>query len=169
MFYINSIELRKDVDMLQNIFGCVIVLAFAAIFFRISSLKNKKKDYSQYLTTNAYVLQTLDDKWVVEITEENGEKALGMDDQVCFGTFNQDVPKVKKRTVEKVYYWPYDRKNSRYALGGQEMKYSIHFCNPEYEKFRDKQLKRSSTILRCVGVVLTCLAIVVLFFGNETT
>lgn len=169
MFYINSIELRKDVDMLQNMFGCIFILGFAALFFKISCSKDKKRDYVQYQITDAYVLQTLDDKWVVEITEENGEKVLGMDDQVCFGTFNQDVPKVKKRTVEKVYYWPYDRKKSRYALGGQEMKYSIHFCNPEYEKFRDKQLKRSSTILRCIGIILTCLAIAVLFFGNGTT
>lgn len=155
--------------MLQNIFGCIIILGFAALFFWISILKYKKKDYSQYPTTDAYVLQTLDDKWVVEITENNGETSLGMDDQVCFGTFIDDVPKVKKHTVEKIYYWPYDRKNSRYALGGQEMKYSIHFCNPEYEKFRDKQLKRSIIILRFVSICLTCLAIIVLFFGNGTT
>ncbi len=155
--------------MLQNIFGCIFILGFAALFFWISNSKDKKKDYSQYPTTDAYVLQTIDDKWVVEITENNGETSLGMEDQVCFGTFRDDVPKVKKRTVEKVYYWPFDRKNTRYALGGQEMKYSIHFYNPEYEKFRDKQLKRSSIILRCVSVCLACLAIIVLFFGNGTT
>lgn len=137
-------------------------------FFWFGKTDKKKKDYSQYAVADAYVIQTMDNKLVVEITENNGEKSLGMDDQPCVSTFSDNVPKVKKRTIEPVYYWPFDRRNSRYALGGREMKYSIHFCNPEYDAYYNKRLQRSSIVLRCIGGVLAALAIVVLFFGNGT-
>ena len=79
--------------MLQNIFGCIFILGFSALFFWFGKTDKKKKDYSQYAVADAYVIQTMDNKWVVEITENNGEKSLGMDDQPCVSTFSDNVPK----------------------------------------------------------------------------
>ena len=65
-------------------------------FFWFGKTDKKKKDYSQYAVADAYVIQTMDNKWVVEITENNGEKSLGMDDSHVLVHFRIMCQKLKR-------------------------------------------------------------------------
>ena len=151
--------------MIDNIIGFVFIGLFALLFLRIgkSSKTREDKDYSQYPIIEAIVQGTEDNHWIVSFEDENGEMVLGRDDKYTRNSFNPPKIRVRKGAREMVYYWPWDRPNHRYRMNDMELKYHIHFCNPAYESYSGKT--SSFSFMKCIGIMLLVLAIVVLIFA----
>ena len=114
--------------MLQNLLGFFIIGAWAVLILMVSRIisgkyKSTVKNYSIYPKIEAEVAYSTDNRWVVEFEDESGEMVLGMDDEIIFSYFNNNIPRVRRHTKEWVYYWPYDRKGAHFRINGREMKY----------------------------------------------
>jgi hypothetical protein len=157
--------------MIPNIVGFLFIGSWAAFFFIMSYIivhkhKSVIKNYSAYPKIEADIVKAIDNRWVVEFKDESGETVLGMEDEILCSYFRKNIKRVRRHTKEWVYYWPYDRKGAHYRINGKEMKYSIHFCNPEYAEQRKKRRRFEANCYKVVGAILTILAFAILFFGN---
>lgn len=157
----------------MNIFGFLCVCGFGCLaFFGGKGMKKsakqdyKLKDYSMCPTTQATLIRLLPDKkkWVV-CFKENGKTVYGLQDDHSYSYFSDQIPRPikSKQPEEMVYYWPYNQKNFHYRIeDGHDPSYSIHFCNPEYDKQNYHKMRTTGSIMQIIGIVLFILSFIVL-------
>lgn len=103
---------------------------------------------------------------VVKVVDRYGKELLCVDDRIYWGIFRpKHCDKIKKNSVERVYYWK-NNSGVQYKLNGKPINYYTHFCNESFYSFINKRERVKVIIFGVFGSLSLIGGYILLIVGS---
>lgn len=146
----------------------IIGVSLICISIRVNRVR-RGRNYSYMQISNGRVLgfYNIDGyRLVVKVVDRSGKELLGIDDRIYWGLFRpKHCDKIKKNSVERVYYWK-NNSGVKYKLRGKTINYYTHFCNESFYSFINKRERVKVIILGVLGSLSLIGGYILLIVGS---